>query len=112
MAANWNDWNSQEPPRRRTVRLRGWSERVSRALMKLADWPEPAKLAFALTLIVLAVSLAGCATTSAPSSEPARNPSPPPTTLSESSETFSSRALRNISEWRKKLIELLPRPAN
>jgi hypothetical protein len=77
--------------------------------MKLAELPQVVKLASVLTLIVLAALLAGCATPSSPPSEGARNPLPPPTTLPASSETFSSRAARNISEWQKKLTELLPK---
>lgn len=68
------------------------------------------KLVFGLTLLVLLGLCSGCAVTSTPSSEPAANPLVPPTTLPAYSETFSSRALRNISEWQRTLTEQLPKP--
>lgn len=100
---------SQQRQQQMTMRA-AWKERASRVLTRLRDLPPPVKYGFWLTLLVLALLLAGCATSSAPSSFTPANPAPPPTTLSERSETFSSSALRNISEWRKKLIELTQRP--
>jgi len=88
----------------------GWSKSGRMLLMRRLALLRNVRRVFVPTLFGLALSLAGCATTSTPSSEPARIPSPPPTTLSERSETFSSLAQRNISEWRKKLTELLPKP--
>jgi len=88
----------------------GWSKSGRMLLMGRVDSLRNVRRVFVPTLLGLAMSLAGCATTSMPSSEPARIPSPPPTTLSERSETFSSLAQRNISEWRKKLTGLLPKP--
>ena len=58
-----------------------------------------------LMLLVLALMLTGCAATSAPSSEPARNPSPPPTRLSPSPPNYSQRAASDIQTWRQKLTE-------
>lgn len=110
MGKNWYVPNGQPPRHRRTPRLERWSNAASVVLTKLRALPPPVRLGFVLMLIVLAGLLAGCATTSTPSSVPARIPSPPPPTLSERSETYSSSAARNISEWQKRLTELLPKP--
>lgn len=89
-----------------------WSERVSLALMKLAAWPHFAKVASVLLLLVLAGSLLGCATTSAPPSTMPRNPEPPPSRLPDSPPTYLDDAKRDISEWRRLLQELIAKPAN
>jgi hypothetical protein len=98
--------NGKLRPRRQTSSFGVLSNVAKIALMKLQSWEPPVKLAFALTLLVLLGLLAGCATTSTPSDFTPRNPEPPPTSLSESSETFSSLAQKNISAWRKLLIEI------
>jgi hypothetical protein len=103
------DWYIRQHKPRQIERRCVWKEHANRVWTTLSGLPHPAKVAFVLMLLVLAASLTGCAATSTPSSEPARNPSPPPTTLSERSETFSSSAQRHISEWRKRLTELLPK---
>jgi hypothetical protein len=86
-----------------------WSKLGKAVRTKLAELPQVVKLASALTLCVLAGLLSGCAVTSTPSSEPARNPSPPPTTLSASPPDYLSDALNFISESRKTLQGLLPK---
>lgn len=99
------------PQRPRQIQKRGVLSGLVKALQTLREpWLLPVRLALLLMLLVLAGSLAACATTSAPSDFTPANPSVPPTTLSERSETFSSHAQRNISEWRKRLIELIPKP--
>jgi predicted small lipoprotein YifL len=63
-----------------------------------------------LILLVLVASLAGCGTTSAPSSFTPRNPEPPPTTLSERSVPWSQSAAQLLLKWRKQLIGLTASP--
>lgn len=96
------------------TQLKQWLQKM------LADWSNAAKawrtkqgpllprerLLYALMLAALVLSLVACGTTSAPSDFTPRNPLPPQTTLSESSETFSSLAQKNISAWRSKLMQL------
>lgn len=101
--------NGMSPLPRQIKKRSAWSVLGNRLLMLHIMLPPPVRLAFVLMLIVLVGSLLGCATTSTPSSEPARNPSIPPSTLSEHSQTFSSSAAANIQAWRKKLTELLPK---
>ena len=62
-----------------------------------------------LMLAMLALSLAGCGTLSTPPSEPPRNPTIPPTTLSERSVSYSEAARLNTLLWQKRLTELLPK---
>jgi predicted small lipoprotein YifL len=78
--------------------------------MRLAELPPPARFALLLILLVLVASLAGCGTTSAPSSFTPRNPEPPPTTLSERSVPWSQSAAQLLSKWRKQLIGLTASP--
>ncbi len=102
-------WQNKPPIRSApTRRLARWSSNVSAALTKLGNLPPPAKGACVLMLLALVTLLAGCATTSTRSAQ-SQNPQPPPTTLSESPETFSARAAQSISEWRKRLTELIPK---
>lgn len=100
--------NGQLQSPRRMQRLGVWSRRGKALRILLGDLPPPVRLAFALMLIVLAGLLAGCATTSTPSSEPARNPSMPPPSQSQPSATYSSSAAEAIKSWRKLLTDTLP----
>ena len=86
------------------------SNSASAALMKLKSLPPPVRLGLWLTLLVLAASLAGCATTSAPSSFTPRNPSPPQPSQSQPSVPYSSSAAVNINHWRKLLTDTLAMP--
>lgn len=106
---DFNGWQQQRPPIKRPARLKTLVRDVR---TRLQSWPAPARLAFALLLIVLAASLLGCATTSAPPAITPRNPEPPPTRLSESPPDYLSNAQAFISEWRKLLQELIQKPAN
>lgn len=108
-------WNDPLPPllsHRPTSKLARWANCAKIAWTKLQSLPPPVKGAFWLTLLVLVLMLTACATTSLPSSEPARIPSPPPTRLSESSPDYLQLARTTISEWRKRLQELTAKPAN
>ena len=102
--------NGSQQRQQQMTRRAVWKERASRVLTRLRDLPPPVKYGFWLTLLVLALLLAGCATNSAQSSFTPANPAPPPTTLSERSETFSSSAQRLIQTWRSRLIELTQKP--
>lgn len=70
------------------------------------------RLAYALPLIVLAVSQAGCAMTSAPPANTPANPTPPPSALPASPPNYSERAAADIQIWRSKLTEQIQKPAN
>jgi hypothetical protein len=99
-----NAWNGrlELPPliKKRNV----WKERARGMWTRLQELPPPARVALLLLLIVLATSLAGCGTTSAPSSFTPRNPEPPPTTLSERSVPWSQSAAQLLSKWRAMLM--------
>jgi hypothetical protein len=102
--------NGKLRPRRQTSSFGVLSNVAKIALMKLQSWEPPVKLAFALTLLVLLGLLAGCGTTSAPSSDTPRNPSPPPLSQSQPSVPYLKAAQENISAWRKSLTDMLAMP--
>jgi hypothetical protein len=93
----------------RTTKLENLSRLGKDALTKLQSWPPPVRLGFVLLLLVLVGMLTACAAPSVPSSVIPRNPEPPPTTLSERSQTYSEAASESIKAWQKKLTELLPK---
>lgn len=101
-----NGSQQQHPQTQKPVVLK---TRGNRLRTWLLDLPQSVRVVSLLIVLGLVLLLVGCATTSTPSSEPAKNPSLPPTTLSESSETFLSNASANIQAWRKRLTELLPK---
>jgi hypothetical protein len=82
------------------------------ALTKLLSWPLSAKLVCGMLLLLLAGSLMGCATTSAPSTNTPRNPEPPPSVLPQSSPGYLGLAHDLLSTWRKQLNELTTKPAH
>jgi hypothetical protein len=63
-------------------------------------------------LLGLAVSLTGCATTSAPPTTTPSNPAPPPSALPDSPPNYLSDAQLFILESRRKLNVLIQKPAN
>lgn len=89
-----------------------WSARVNHALTRLRELPPPVRLAFVLLLIVLAASLAGCATRPTSPSESPRNPEPPPSRLAERSETWSDSVARDLQKWQQMLTSPEAKPAN
>ena len=101
-----NGWQQQRPPIKRPARLKTLVRDVR---TRLADLPPPVRLGFVLLLLVLAVMLTACAAPSVPSSATPRIPEPPPTTLSERSQTYLEDASLNIKAWQSKLTELLPK---
>jgi hypothetical protein len=108
-------WNEPTPPlllRKPTGKLERMSNCARIAWTKLQGLPPPAKGALWLTLLVLAACLSGCATTSMPSSEPARNPSAPPSRLSPQPPNYSQRAASDTQSWRQKLTELISKLAS
>jgi hypothetical protein len=112
MADYWNEPTPQRLSRKRTGKLERMSNCARIAWTKLQELPPPVNVALWLTLLVLAVCLSGCATTSMPSSEPARNPSPPPSRLSPQPPNYSQRAAADIQSWRAKLTELISKLAS
>lgn len=79
-------------------------------LMRLHELPPPLPIGIVLLLLVLALSLTACATPSAPSSEPARNPTMPPASTSQPSVPYLETAQGRISAWLKKLADTLGTP--
>lgn len=76
----------------------------------LSELPPPVRHAIALTLLVLLASVTGCAATSTPSEFTPKNPSPPPSTLTERSQSWSSSAQQLLSKWRQMLTEAATKP--
>jgi hypothetical protein len=105
-------WNDKPRSPAQIQKPEHWSNNVSDGWMTWLVLPPPVRIACVLMLLALVMMLTGCAATSMPSSEPARNPSPPPTRLSESPPHYLQDALSFISESRKTLSELIPKPAN
>ena len=110
MAKDFNSRNTPVLLRKPTPWYKKLMNVLSIGWMKLQEWPQPVRYALGLTLIMLALSLAGCATPSMPSSVQHKNPSPPPTTLSEQPQSYLESARNDISQWQKRLTELLPKP--
>jgi hypothetical protein len=106
------EWNGRKPLPMQIVKRPVWSERVKALRTMLLELPQPAKAAFGLLLLVLVVSLMGCATTSAPPTTTPRNPAPPPSALPQSPPDYLGDAQRFISESRRLLQELTTKPAN
>jgi hypothetical protein len=94
---------------KQTLTPANWKRSASRGWTKLQELPWGELLFYGAMLSVLVWLLTGCATPSTPSDVTPRNPEPPPTTLSEHSQTYSEAARLNIEAWQKKLIELLPK---
>lgn len=104
-----NGWKVVMPP----IKNPGvWSRLARGARTRLQSWPQPARIALLLTIVVLATSLMGCATTLAPPDTMPSNPALPPNVLPDSPPNYLESALANISKWRKRLNELITTPAN
>ena len=110
MALRFPKRDTPRQPYWRTTRLERWKTLARGALTKLQDSGPLEKLASALMLLVLLWLLVGCGTTLPPSVVTPKNPEPPPTTLSERSQTYSESASLLIQSWRQKLIGLIPKP--
>ena len=102
--------NGKQLLRRQTSTLGRWKAVASLLLMRLAGLPPPLRIGTVLLLLVLALSLMGCATPSAPSSEPAKNPAMPPASMSQPSVPYLEAARANILTWRKQLRDTLGMP--
>lgn len=101
------------PPWLLPIKRRGaWSALGNRLRMLLGDLPPPVRIGCVLLLLVLAASLMGCATTSAPPTNMPSNPEPPPSALPPQPPNYSQSAREAISTWRKRLIEQTAKPAN
>lgn len=100
MAKSWQDWNTRDWLLHPTMRPTGWREHAKALLTQRDGWQPLARLAFALTLLVLAGLLVGCATPLPPPTEPARNPQPPQLREPLPSESYLQQAQRLIESWR------------
>jgi hypothetical protein len=105
------DWNSLLQRLRQMMTRDVWSKLGKGVLTKLQGWPLSAKIVCALMLSLLVVSLMGCATTSAPSTNTPRNPEPPPSVLPPSSPGYLGIAHDFFLKSRKLLTELTTKPA-
>lgn len=72
--------------------------------------PRNAKPSCALTLLLPAALLTGCATASTPSSAPIcpAIPSPPQSRQPMPQQSYSDSARMNIETWQKRLIDMQP----
>jgi hypothetical protein len=86
------------PPRMR--RRDASKERVRAVWMKLLEIPWIVRVACLLTLLVLTVSLVGCATPSGPPTNSAKNPQAPQLSEPLPSESYLQQALKLIESWR------------
>lgn len=108
------NWNDPLPPlltRRRRTKLEKLANVCKIAWIKLQEMLPPLKGVCAILLVILALSLMGCAQTSTPFNAP-RIPSPPPTRLSAEPPAYSQRAASDIQTWRQKLTAPTSRPAS
>lgn len=103
------EMNGIKPLPQPTPRRASSNSSDNAALMKLHLLRLGERALLLLMLALLVLLLTACAATSSPSSFTPSNPLPPPTSLSERSETFSSHAQKNISAWRQKLMLLIPK---
>lgn len=102
-----NGW----PQRPVQIQKRGVLKGLAKALQTLREpWLHPVRVGLLLTLLVLAVSLLGCATTSAPSDFTPANPSMPQPSQSQPSVPYLTTAQESILRWRKQLQDTLVTP--
>ena len=92
------DSNGMPRPLRRTSNLSKCLNAVKEMWTRLLLLEPPVKLAFGLTLLVLAMLLSGCATQSPPSVV-LKNPQPPQLSEPIPSESYLSKAERLIESW-------------
>lgn len=109
MESSMSKTNGQWLRRKLTLTLESWRHFVNQGWTKLVELPWGELLLYGLMLTGLVLALQGCTALSTASDITPRNPEPPPTTLSESSQTYSEAARLNIEAWQKKLTELLPK---
>lgn len=76
----------------------GWSKRARAMLMQLLEVPYPVRLACLLTLLVLVMLLAGCATQSPPDALP-KNPQPPQLSEPIPTSSYSSKVQKLFESW-------------
>ena len=94
------------PPRPWPTKKRvAWSARVNRALTTLGALPLPAKYAFWLTLLVLLLLAAGCATPSH-NVTPSANPAPPRLSEPIPTEGYSSKVQKLFEDWLKRVTDM------
>jgi hypothetical protein len=110
MGKLWSERAGQSRLLKRTSLLGKASNCAKILLTKLSLLQPPVRVAIGLTLLMLVLSLLGCATTSAPSGFTPRNPSPPQPSQSQPSQTYSSSAAADIQSWRKLLTDTLTTP--
>jgi len=84
----------------------GWSKSARMLLMRRLALLRNVRRVFVPTLIGLAMSLTGCATTSSLPTEPARNPKPPQLSEPLPSESYLQQAQKLIESWRKSVTDM------
>lgn len=96
-------WNGPRQLLPRTKTPVAWSERARAVRTTLAGLPPPVRPALLLLLVVLLVSVMGCATPSTLPENAARNPSMPAVNTPQPSKTYSDSVADSFRKWRERL---------